>query len=195
MRIKDLSKVTAWDAAYAWGLPQSSRQFRKVIDLLRPNRAKIRGEAIELSQSELFNGLVALELLSAGLEDDLVMVTAAALPSWMSSDLQADLTPGSLVVRSDESGDAFAVEYLSRADWNDFGAKAKEIIERPDNHGRKVLSVQLIDLDVIVRMMVKRIIECPERFGSDKTPGQRVAEALGQARKDVQSLIESAASI
>src|ERR1700752_5013273 len=100
MRTRDINKITAWDAAYAWGLPQSSRQFRKVIDLLRPNRTKLRGEAIEMSINELFAGLVVLELLSAGLGEDLAMVTAASLRHFVSSDLRAGLDPGFLVLRT-----------------------------------------------------------------------------------------------
>src|ERR1700733_10595663 len=116
MRTKDLEKITAGDSAYCWGIPQNSRQFQKALDLIRPNRTRLRGEVIEFTSRETFGGMVLLELLNAGLEDDLAMVGVAALSDWMSSDLSAGRDPRFIAVITDVDGDTFKAEYISRSD-------------------------------------------------------------------------------
>lgn len=174
------SEFNLSETAELWGVRQGSRQMRRLLDAIFPNRPRLQGVETYLQLVDVWRGAVVDQLIDHGCNDGMATVISAGLARFVSSDLEDGRDPGFLLLCVDTTGVVVRSTYVARKQWERevWDSEMREMLSRADEHGRDIVVRSLVDLSVITKVLVGRL-------GATGGVGRKVSsQAMIQAFKD-----------
>lgn len=123
MRVKDANVFVGNDLGRVINAAPGSKLLRQVIDVLRPHRSGVSGEAIGLEGHEIGKGLLAAELFKNGAGSKLVESVVAIGHQFILKDSRKGFDPGYLGIYRKADGEAFMVRYFPRYALNELAER------------------------------------------------------------------------